>query len=106
MGVYKLKPISTPFAFGIWNNAVSVKYIAYSGCGNITTKVFYYSGNAIIAPSGITVCQSENLFDDFLTDRFASALFLIFAGAVIFFCNEFPIPVMDCFRSKTLRYLP
>ena len=85
----KLKPISTSSAFRIWNNAMSVKYIADGGCGNIIAKVFHYSGDTVIAPRGITVCQSENLFDDFLADGFASALFLIFSGTVVFIGNQF-----------------
>mgnify|MGYP004530549315 CR=1 FL=1 len=85
---YKLKPVPAPSAFRIGNYAMSVKNIANCGCGNIITEIFHDSGNALIAPSRIAVCQPENFSYNFFFDRFATALLLILSGTVVFIGNQ------------------
>ena len=85
---YKLEPIPTPSALRIGNYAMSVKNIADCGCRNIITEILHDSGNALIAPSWIVVCQPENFSYDFFFDRFTAALLLILSGAVVFIGNQ------------------
>jgi len=59
----KLKPISTPSAFWVWNNGVSVKNVPDSRCTNIVAEVFYDTRNAVIAPRWIFICQPQYWFD-------------------------------------------
>ena len=81
---YKLKSVPAPSALRIGNYAMNIKNIAGCGCGNIISEILHDSGNALIAPSGVAVCQPENFSYDFFFDRFATAFLLILSGAVVF----------------------
>ena len=84
---YKLKPVPAPSALRI-GNYMSIKNIADCGCGNIITEILHDSGNALIAPSQVAVCQPENFSYNFFFDRFTAALFLILSGTVVFIGNQ------------------